>query len=617
MSRATPFWREVCYWGIGCLLSGTFPAQAADATWNYAVQAHATVSTSPARITLSWVEDTTPGRNGYVPSYTIARKAPGEAAWGSPQSVSAGQTTWTDANVQPGVAYEYQLVRVFADPAVPDWDHAAYGYLLSGINVPFSDQRGRVILVVEQTIADDLTDRVQRLRSDLVGDGWLVTQVNVNRNDTPASVRDRIRSVGASSGAVVLLGRVPIAKAGNYAPDFHEDRAMPTDAYYGDVDGNWVDADRNGVFEGDEIPSDIELAVGRIDFAELGGIGAGLDEVPLTARYLDKDHAFRHAALRFDRRALIGDRVGLDRGRVPAAGAYRAFSAMFGAENIFLANTEDAAADQERWITLLQQNAPAWAFGSGGGGNSAVASLGLQGEFKSATSADVARARAGFYLLFGSYFLEWQQPDNLLRATLAAPNGGLGAAWSGRPSFILHPLGLGQPLAEGIRLTQNNTTLYYSPANAYRRGVHIAWLGDPTLRLEYTAPISGLTGSWQNGTVQLAWNASPDAEAGGMAYVVYRAAAAEGPYARVSAQAVTTTQFIDRTPATGATYMVRAVRTHTTASGTYENPSQGVFWNTTAAPSDPPPPAPKPDAPVRFGLPLLFTPRSDAMGPRP
>ena len=76
-------------------------------------------------------------------------------------------------------------------------------------------------------------------------------------------------------------------------------------------------------------------------------------------------------------------------------------------------------------------------------------------------------------------------------------------------------------------------------------------------------------------TVTLNWSGSADSVLG---YHVYRAASATGPFARLTGSLVTGTSFVDtNAPAGAGTYMVRAVKLQTTPSGTYFNPSEGIF----------------------------------------
>jgi hypothetical protein len=105
----------------------------------------------------------------------------------------------------------------------------------------------------------------------------------------------------------------------------------------------------------------------------------------------------------------------------------------------------------------------------------------------------------------------------------------------------------------------------------------MALMGDPTLRLHSVLPPANLVCKPRGSALALSWKRSPDAAIAG--YLVSRAATPAGPFQRVFGGTVPTASFIDRTIAPGATcvYMVRAVKRESSPSGTYLNPSQGIF----------------------------------------
>src|SRR3954471_5000086 len=100
----------------------TVAARAIEATWNYAVQVTAAVQSAPAKITLSWTQDTTATPSGY----TVYRKSPGATSWGNGTPLAGTATTYEDTSVSVGTAYEYQVVRSANG-------YSGYGYVLSGI----------------------------------------------------------------------------------------------------------------------------------------------------------------------------------------------------------------------------------------------------------------------------------------------------------------------------------------------------------------------------------------------------------------------------------------------------------------------------------------------------
>src|SRR2546429_5103076 len=156
-------------------------ARAVEPTWNYAVQVSASVQASPAQITLSWPQDT----SGTPNSYTVYRKAPGATSWGGGTTLSGSATSYADTGVAAGTAYEYAIVKNASG-------YNGYGYIESGINVPLVDNRGKVILVVDNTYASQLGTELNRLQQDLAGDGWTVLRHDVGRNDSVVSVKNLI-----------------------------------------------------------------------------------------------------------------------------------------------------------------------------------------------------------------------------------------------------------------------------------------------------------------------------------------------------------------------------------------------------------------------------------------
>ncbi len=182
-----------------------------------------------------------------------------------------------------------------------------------------------------------------------------------------------------------------------------------------------------------------------------------------------------------------------------------------------------------------------------------------------------------FTLMFGSFFGDYDSPDNLLRAVLACPSYTLTSAWSARPHWICHHMGLGETIGFSTLLTANQSAYDYNYAVDHSHIISTALLGDPTLRMHVVAPPRALAVNANAlGGLDLGWNPSPDAVLG---YYVYRASTADGPFTRVPGSGlVTTTWFRDASPAALTdTYMVRAVKLEIVNSGSYTNLSQGVF----------------------------------------
>src|SRR3954467_1508877 len=108
-----------------CLTLSLPTARAVEDVWDYSVQVSATVQSSPAKITLSWPQDT----NGVPSSYTIYRRSPGSTDWGSGTAIAGSSVSYADSGVSTGTAYEYRVVKAASG-------YTGYGYITSGVEAP-------------------------------------------------------------------------------------------------------------------------------------------------------------------------------------------------------------------------------------------------------------------------------------------------------------------------------------------------------------------------------------------------------------------------------------------------------------------------------------------------
>lgn len=538
-------------------------ALGAQTTRNTCVEVSATVQAAPPQITFSWPADAT------ATGYTIYRRAAGATSWGASVATLGAVATWTDSSVSVGTAYEYRFDK--------SGSPVGRGYAQAGINVPAVHSRGKVILIVANTVTAYLATELARLEQDLLGDGWQVLRHDVAPTDTVPSVKALIvadyNADPANVKAVLLFGAVPVPYSGNQAWDGHTDHqgAWPCDGFYGDIDGTWTDSTVNNTTptraENDNIPGDgkydqsifpsaLELAVGRVDLSNMPAFTA--PEQDLLKAYLDKNHDFRHRVISCAEQAVIDDNFSYTTyTEAFAASGWRNFAPMFGAAN-------STAADY--FTTLNTASGPGylWSYGCGGGTYTSAGGVGSTTSFTTSTNRNI------FTMLFGSYHGDWGAQNNFMRASLCS-GWTLTCAWAGRPAWSFWHMALGETIGHSTRWSMNDS----APLNATgARGCHMGLMGDPTLRMHTLAPASNFAGT-NGATIPLTWTAAPDVVNG---YYVYRASAQNGPYSLLTASPVTGTNYTDSTPLTGTNYyMLRSAATKTSASGSYENLSQGVF----------------------------------------
>lgn len=535
----------------------------AQVTKDYAVMLTATTDTLIPKITLHWP------KNNTATAHTVCRKTKKATSWGSPiASLSGADSVFTDTNVLPDSIYEYRVSET-----KPSF--VAFGYICTGIKMHATEHRGTLILVVDSTFTDSLSFEISRLMQDISGDGWAIIRHDVARNNSVVQVKSLIvadyNAAPSDVKALLLLGHVPVPFSGDFNPDAHPDHkgAWPADAFYADMNGNYTDAsifdtlasrpeNRNipgdGKYDQSTIPTDVELQVGRIDLWNMPAFV--LPEQELLRRYLEKDHQFRNKEITAEPRGLIDDNFGAFSGEAFATGGWKNFPPMFG----------DTAVHELDFFTTLSQQSYLWAYACGGGWYQGAGGVGSTTDFVNDT------VNAVFTMLFGSYFGDWSSQDNFLRAPLAAAGTALTSCWSGRPHWFFHHMVLGENIGYPAKLAMNNSGLYLG--NYSMHSMHIALMGDPTLRMHVVAPPTGLILSDSNYDVQLDWTQSAEAIAG---YYVFRSGSEFGKYSRISPSMVTTTSFTDTSPLFGQNYyMVRAVRLQQTPSGSYYNMSTGI-----------------------------------------
>jgi hypothetical protein len=549
---------------------------------DYAINLTVSTQRNPPQITLEWPA-------GNAARASVRRKTPSDANWTLLEQFNDPAGRFVDTDVQPGVGYEYRV-----DQSAQVYQ---YAFVYAGIDLPLAENRGGVLLLVDDTIAAPLSTELARLEEDLAGDGWTVVRRDVSRTGTVAATKALIVSEFNRDpehlNTVFLFGHVPVPYSGLIAPDGHTDHygAWPADIFYGDVDGTWTDisvnnagasraANRNvpgdGKYDQSSAPSKVELSVGRVDLSNMPAFGK--PEVELLRRYLNKDHAYRHKQLVAEERGLSDDNFG-DYINWVSKVAWWTYTALMGWNSM----------EETSWFPAAANASYLWGYGCGGGSYQGASGIGSTTDFATKDPKVI------FTFLFGSYFGDWDSGNNFLRAPLAT-NWGLSCVWAGWDSWMFHLMGLGEPLASAVPLMQNNALNGYPYNTLGGANVYIALMGDPTLRIHVMAPATDVAASSENDGVHLRWTASPDA---GLGYHVYRAATRLGPFTRLTAAPVNAETYLDTSaPAGGLIYVVRAVTRQVTPTGTFFNGSQGAFVSITRDAENLPNEAPELRAPA-------------------
>ncbi len=565
----------------------------------FSVTVEAKVQSTPKpAIILSWNKD------DRAESYAVFRKDPtmhswsDQAEWGSAiANLGKDALTYTDENVTPGIAYEYQILKVCTPAGIKTLNlgvtdtvtsYFGSGYVLSGINVSPVLSRGTVILLIDSTMMMPLSAEIARLEQDLKNELWTVIKRSAPRatafnSEAVATTKEIIFSIIEKNPneqySILLLGRIPVPYSGLMAPDGHSPDhvgAWPADVYYADFDGEWSDESINssgasrvenknvpgdGKFDKSQNDADIKYPVGRIDFYNLTSFTE--TELQLLKRYLDKNHAFRSGAIKPVYEATVDDNFGTY-GEGFSGSAYRGFGGLVGKDN-FVANREFL----DSTITTM------FSYACGAGSYTSCSGVGGIAEFSKRPITSI------FTMIFGSYFGDWDSKDNVMRSVVASRGTVLTTGWAARPHWFFHPMGLGKPIGEVLLGAQNNTQQYMPsiyvtkryPGGVYYqvapRGTHIALIGDPTLRMTSNMPIETPKNIGVTSTVsaQIDWESVPNANG----YLVYKSSSEAGPFEALTPSPITETTFNDIKAnwKQDVVYQVRAVMLRETKSGSF------------------------------------------------
>jgi len=295
-------------------------------------------------------------------------------------------------------------------------------------------------------------------------------------------------------------------------------------------------------------------------------------ERALLKQYFTKNHNFRHKLVSIKERCLIDDNYGV----VSNLGS---FSEHFGgnAYRNMAPLISDTVTKSLDFLSTLKNNDYLWSFGMGAGTYKSCA--GIAHTDSLAQSTRVVRTVFGGFT--GSYFCDWDNSNNMLRAFLASKGNMLNSFNVGRPHWYFHHMGLGETIGYSTLRTQNNIDTqayqYLYPTTAYFNfSIHIALMGDPTVRMQPVEPPHNISSRQDscNQKFKIRWTASSDTAV--HTYYIFRAKHIDSSFTLLGTTKLL--YYVDNLPLTGNNvYMVRGEKLQFSGSGTYFNLSQGIF----------------------------------------
>lgn len=526
----------------------------------------------------------------------IYRRALGTTNWTAVASaLPAGSLQWIDNNVNPGEIWEYQVKR----QNTWNYDNQVYdavGYTMGVVANDNTNYKGQMILLVSNDITTTLSLKYARLKKEITADGWFVNELIVPRaanwdsSNEVVTIKNKIVAIYNNTPAndkpkaLFILGHVPLPRSGSQdiiSPDDHiENRgARGCDAYYADIDGVFTDnATYNpgglatplainlpGDFKWDQdfFASDIVIAFGRIDFADITDIST--PEITMIENYLDRLSNYRNVDNGFNMGEKSAFFSGYDNSN---DGSFRSLLNI-SKPNLVYQNFSGPIHNQ--WV---QNNGPFKIYMQ----NITVPAISdWQNYGMNATVYTSDQSHWGF----GDVPQTWGEYSRI-RAVLGVNSKCLIAFTTTMGMNIFHQACSGKPLGVAMKeiMNHNQTNQYlekppqeYDTENWWNR-THFAFYGDPTLNLYQILPPTNLSLYESNGEPLLEWTASIDVNVIG--YHIYESNTELGKFQRITSNPITTNSYVIPSYVPGKWYMVKSVKMIESGCGKFLHSSIGL-----------------------------------------
>ena len=461
--------------------------------------------------------------------------------------------------VENSLVWSGKVPGVYYGPSVSSYYYGDLHFTaetLATNDIDFINEiQGSVLILVDNTYSDDLKEELIMLQTDLTGDGWHVIRYDIGRTMAVPEVKKIItHEYGRTDDlrALILLGHVAVPYSGNVGPDGHPDHrgAWPADVYYADMDGEWTDSIENqttavrpenrnvpgdGKFDCSIIPSEIELQVGRIDLSNLPEFAD--HDAALLKEYIGKNHDYRTGNSARDSKVYY----------------FNAWNTVSGMLSLDTYDELHVGAPGE-FLFAHEQNNYLVSYGLTWAQYTSAFGVGRTFDFANKPVNTV------FTILSGSYFGDWDNENNLLRASLASRPSVLAGLWG--TEWDLGNMFTGATIGE-VYVDFHNRVMALN-----RHGSFYALMGDPTLCFNPVKQVSNLVTTMNQVGSLLEWTPSEDIVDG---YNIYRTDTFSNRFVRINDTLVTDTCYLDlNNPGQDEIYMVRPVK--------YESNSLGDFY---------------------------------------
>ena len=422
----------------------------------------------------------------------------------------------------------------------------------------------RMLILNEKEIADDLMEELAQLKLDLIGDGYRVGKLEVDKSLSSIAVKAMIQEYKKSHSdlsGLYLLGNIPYAESGNLRPDGHLDHqgAQLADFYYADLDGVWTDTidyvegvpnsifankKGDGKFDQSIVPVIPKIEIGRAFFGDLPVFQ--MSEIDLTKRYLNKVH--RHKIIKDEYDHLYFEGM-TNTGHNHLYTLY--YDMISKPSDVIKSDNILAGIEGKNVLIGVSNNTGGPTFQNGG--------------FRSQDLIS-KKINAKFMFLVGSYFYDLRYQNNLIRCLLASESSTIATYWGLSKNISL------TYAANGRTLGRSNIAI--AEKDNFKTDVINFYTGDPSIKLKIINQVSGFVADKNKNHITLSWDEHQDPDI--LGFKIYRSTNIDSQFVLLNSLPIKATSFSDIVSAKGEYfYMIKAVKKEYSRSSSFLNYSTG------------------------------------------
>nr|MBN2277017.1 putative Ig domain-containing protein [candidate division Zixibacteria bacterium] len=423
---------------------------------------------------------------------------------------SIPRTIWPEQDGKKPTTYEQWQARVGKSGAFTIELISESKTALKGDPVGFA-------IIVNTALYPGIESSIDQYIIDLTADVYDV-KLFTSEGGTPMQFRQFLQTEYAEGmEGCLLIGDLPVAWYETYCWDEYD--SFPCDLYYMDLDGEWGDDDSDGLFDshsGDRVP---EIWLGRLTASTLAYGGAG--EATLVNNYFVKNHNYRtgQSSLRFRSLAFIDD--DWESAAPDWAGA---LGQVYDTQTVY---TSGAATVDYNYEAELANNYEAILLCSHSSPNCHYFKIGNQWTGGTTCYDEVTTIdpQVYFYNLFACSNARYVEYDYMGGWYVFCDTYGLASVGSTKTGSMLYfeyfygPFAMGRTYGEAFHdwFTVVNGWGFDQEMLCWFYGMTLC--GDPTLKHSGSVPVSITITSVANGTMNVAYIDTLEAEGGYPPYV--------------------------------------------------------------------------------------------------